>query len=68
MKFYTFLLISFGLSFLLPQKATSQIDTIFWFVAPEVTHNHGDNPVSFRITALDQPANVTISMPAAGFS
>ncbi|MGQ1889258.1 T9SS type B sorting domain-containing protein [Thermophagus sp. OGC60D27] len=67
-KFYYYLIFLFALSLGSSYNAISQVDTLFWFVAPEVTNNHGDNPVSFRITALDQPAKVTISMPAQGFS
>lgn len=42
----------------------AQTDTLFWFVAPEATSAHGDNPVLLRITALDQAATVTITQPA----
>jgi gliding motility-associated-like protein len=42
----------------------SQTDTKFWFVAPEVSESHGDNPVLFRITTANLPADVEISMPA----
>lgn len=37
-----------------------QDDTEFWFVAPEITSTHGDNPVRVRVTALDEPAIVEI--------
>lgn len=46
----------------------AQVGTSFWFVAPEVSRSHGDDPVSFRITAFDEPATVDIAMPANGFS
>ena len=48
----------------------SQTDTEFWFVAPEVSADHGDYPVLLRITTTNLPADVTISMPAntANFS
>lgn len=50
-------------------KASSQTDTAFWFVAPEVTVSHGDNPVFLRFTTLSQAASITISQPAnAGFT
>ncbi len=42
----------------------AQVDTEFWFVAPAVIQAHGDAPIAFRVTALDQPATVTLSMPA----
>ncbi len=46
--------------------AYSQVGREFWFVAPDVTVGHGDEPIVFRITALDVNANVTVSMPADG--
>lgn len=42
----------------------AQVGREFWFVAPEVTSSHGDNPVLFRFTTFDQKANIVISMPA----
>ncbi|MBN2165594.1 MAG: T9SS type B sorting domain-containing protein [Marinilabiliaceae bacterium] len=42
----------------------SQVDTEFWFVAPEVTDEHQDESLLFRISGLDQTAHVTISQPA----
>ncbi|MEI6189797.1 MAG: PKD domain-containing protein [Chitinophagia bacterium] len=42
----------------------AQSDREFWFAAPEVTIDHGDNPVFFRITAYSKDATVTISQPA----
>ncbi|MBK8502495.1 MAG: IgGFc-binding protein [Saprospiraceae bacterium] len=44
--------------------ATAQIDTEFWFVAPNLTEGHGDAPVLFRFTAFEKPATVVISQPA----
>jgi gliding motility-associated-like protein len=41
-----------------------QIDTEFWFAAPEVTETHADRPILLRITATGQPAVVNISQPA----
>ncbi|NND32902.1 MAG: T9SS type B sorting domain-containing protein [Saprospiraceae bacterium] len=41
-----------------------QIDTEFWFVAPNITEGHGDAPVVFRFTAFEQDARVVISQPA----
>jgi gliding motility-associated-like protein len=38
----------------------AQVGREFWFVAPEVTGDHGDSPVFFRITALDNKADVKI--------
>jgi gliding motility-associated-like protein len=42
----------------------AQIDTEFWFVAPNLTEAHGDAPVIMRFTAFEKPANVIISQPA----
>ena len=45
-------------------NATSQIDTLFWFVAPEATSGHGDAPVTFRMAAFNDAAQVVIDQPA----
>lgn len=42
----------------------SQTDTVFWFVAPEVTSDHGDRPIYLRLSAYKEPADVIISQPA----
>lgn len=42
----------------------SQTDTEFWFVAPEVTVGHGDNPIYLRLTSFGAAATVTIDQPA----
>lgn len=42
----------------------SQLDTLFWFVAPELTWGHGDSPVVFRFATMDEPATISISQPA----
>ncbi len=59
---YTPLLVFILILFYSSIKA--QVDTEFWFVAPSVIQQHGDAPIAFRITALDQPANITLTMPA----
>jgi gliding motility-associated-like protein len=52
-----------------PITSFAQIDTEFWFVAPEVSINHGDRPIYLRISTLNSNSQVTISQPAnAGFS
>jgi len=51
-------------SFFLNQLSTAQTDTDFWFVAPEVTSNHGDSPILLRISALSTVSQVTIIQPA----
>ena len=42
----------------------SQLDTTFWFVAPEVTQSHGDRPIVFRFATLANPATITVTQPA----
>lgn len=46
------------------QFAQAQVGKTFWFVAPEVTNDHTDDEAVLRITALNQDASVTISLPA----
>ena len=46
------------------KSSFAQTDTEFWFVAPEVSSAHGDQPIYMRLTSFDDPANVTISQPA----
>ena len=57
---YLFFLTLFFVQF----KASAQLDTLFWFVAPEVAQNHGDRPIVFRFASLSQAATITISQPA----
>jgi gliding motility-associated-like protein len=45
-------------------SASAQVDTAFWFAAPEVTALHADRPILIHISALRQPAIITISQPA----
>lgn len=52
------------LVFLISFSSSAQTDTEFWFAAPFVTPQHGNQPVFLRITSYDQPATVTISQPA----
>ncbi|MCX6252122.1 MAG: hypothetical protein NTX61_15400 [Bacteroidetes bacterium] len=56
--FYLFLLLF--LSF----QAFSQIDKEFWFVAPEVSANHGDSPDSMRISTMADTAHIILRMPS----
>ena len=44
----------------------AQVGREFWFVAPDITVGHGDQPIVFRITTIETAANVTVSMPADG--
>ncbi len=47
-------------------SSIAQVGKEFWFVAPDITSGHGDEPIMFRITALDNAANVRVSMPGSG--
>lgn len=60
MKFYFSFL--FSLLFFLPTK--SQIDTTFWFVAPDVAASMGDAPVYLHIQTYSQAATVYVRQPA----
>lgn len=42
----------------------AQVDTEFWFVAPEVWANHGDSPTLLRFATFDEAAVVTVQQPA----
>ncbi len=42
----------------------SQTDTQFWFVAPEVSVNHSDRPIAFRMTSENTTTTITITTPA----
>ena len=43
----------------------AQIDNNFWFVAPEVSINHGDRPIYMRIATMSDTANIVLRMPAS---
>jgi gliding motility-associated-like protein len=60
MKSFYLLLFTLLLGF----QASAQLDTLFWFVAPEVAQSHGDRPIVFRFATLATPATITISQPA----
>ncbi|MGB2190416.1 MAG: hypothetical protein ACPH0C_05205, partial [Flavobacteriales bacterium] len=47
-------------------RVQAQVDTEFWFVAPEVWANHGDSPTLLRFATFDQAAIVTVEQPANG--
>ena len=44
--------------------AFAQKDTLFWFVAPEATVDHGDSPVLVRMSAGASAASIVIDQPA----
>jgi gliding motility-associated-like protein len=44
--------------------AKAQVDTSFWFVAPDVSATLGDNPINLHIQTYSQPATVYVRQPA----
>jgi uncharacterized protein (TIGR02145 family) len=50
--------------FFISGQGLGQIDNNFWFVAPEVSSNHGDRPVYMRISTMTDTANILLRMPA----
>jgi gliding motility-associated-like protein len=61
---YSLILLLFVL--LLGQRATAQIDTVFWFAAPWVSPDHdGNRPMAFRISTFDNPTTVRVQQPAS---
>src|SRR5690606_15503907 len=62
--------LSFFIILLISLSSKAQVDTLFWFAAPEVSHSISagvlDRPIYLRLTTYGQPATVTISQPAAG--
>ena len=42
----------------------AQVDTQFWFVAPEMAQHSSDMSLRLYLTAYDEAAEVTLSMPA----
>jgi gliding motility-associated-like protein/uncharacterized repeat protein (TIGR01451 family) len=42
----------------------AQIDTQFWFAAPDISQSHGDTPINLVITAFDRSADIIITQPA----
>jgi gliding motility-associated-like protein len=45
-------------------KNYAQIDTSFWFVAPDISQGLGDRPIYLYFNTYGQPATVKISQPA----
>ena len=48
----------------LTTSAFAQTDTEFWFVAPEVSADHGDRPVLLRLSTIHQASHIRVSQPA----
>lgn len=42
----------------------SQVDTLFWFAAPEVTSLHGDRPIRLVISSYSNAGNVKVDIPS----
>ncbi len=59
---YSFVLILLWIS--ASTTLIAQTDTLFWFVAPETTRDHGKEPGVINVTAYEHDAHVIISMPA----
>lgn len=65
MKNTTYLLLSLlVVSFFTTIQSFAQTDTLFWFVAPEVTSDHGDTPIYLRLSTQNAASTVTVSQPA----
>ena len=52
--------------FLLSNTVKAQIDTEFWFAAPEVSASAGDTPIYLRFLSYENPTNITVSLPSNG--
>jgi gliding motility-associated-like protein len=65
MKRYNYILHAFFWCFVLSIGFTqAQIDTEFWFAAPDVTTSHADRPIFLRMATFANAAQVTITQPA----
>lgn len=42
----------------------AQIDTLFWFAAPNVSSDHGNEPISLHFSTFSEAANITVDIPA----
>lgn len=49
---------------LLSKHSIAQVDTLFWFAAPEVSASVGDNPIFLRFLTYENAANIEVSIPA----
>lgn len=50
---------------LFSKSGFSQIDTTFWFAAPEISASVRDNPIFLRFMSYDDPATIEIMLPEA---
>lgn len=60
--FFLALLLIFSTSFV----NVAQVDTLFWFAAPEVAASEGESPIHLRFMTYQNPATITVSLPANG--
>jgi hypothetical protein len=57
-------LITILLFLTIPFISIAQIDTTFWFVAPEITESHVDRPINLVVSSQEETLTmVTVSMP-----
>lgn len=59
-KHFLILLFVVSISF----KSKAQVDTSFWFVAPDISSTMGDFPIVFHFQTYSQPSVIKISQPA----
>jgi len=62
-KFFRGLILT-SISLVIGIALSAQVDTLFWFAAPDFSGGHGEEPIYLRFTTLDQAAEVTVSQPA----
>jgi gliding motility-associated-like protein len=56
--------IIFLLLFLHFYESIAQLDTQFWFAAPDISQGHGDRPIMIVFTAYEFESEITIEQPA----
>ncbi|MCH2223629.1 MAG: PKD domain-containing protein [Crocinitomicaceae bacterium] len=69
MRSYYYKYCIFALIVLFSQNLIAQIDTLFWFAAPEVSSSTGESPIKLRLMTYDDPSTIELSLPAnSGFT
>lgn len=53
-----------AIAFFFSTPGKTQIDTIFWFTAPDVSSGLGHSPIYLHFTSYTSPATVVVSQPA----
>lgn len=56
----------FILTLLMCNSVNAQIDTLFWFAAPEVSASAGETPIYLRFMTYDNASDITLTQPANG--